>query len=314
MKLIAGNSNRRLVEAISKKLATTPARAEIKTFKDGEVFVEIQENVRGEDVFVIQSTSYPANDNLMELLITMDALSRASASRITAVIPYFGYARQDRKAGPRTPISAKLVANLITSAGADRVLTVDLHAGQIQGFFDIPTDNLYAVKEFERRIRQIQNNNLDDVTVVSPDVGGVVRARALAKKLEDRPLAIVDKRREGPGLSEVMNIIGDVNGRDCVIFDDIVDSGGTLCNAAEALMAEGAKSVTACVTHGVLSDHAERRVMKSDALTRLIISDSIETRKEVADCPKIEEVSIATLLAEAIRRIANEESVSSLFD
>lgn len=314
MKLIAGNSNRRLVEAISKKLATTPARAEIKTFKDGEVFVEIQENVRGEDVFVIQSTSYPANDNLMELLITMDALSRASASRITAVVPYFGYARQDRKAGPRTPISAKLVANLITSAGADRVLTVDLHAGQIQGFFDIPTDNLYAVKEFERRIRQIQNNNLDDVTVVSPDVGGVVRARALAKKLEDRPLAIVDKRREGPGLSEVMNIIGDVNGRDCVIFDDIVDSGGTLCNAAEALMAEGAKSVTACVTHGVLSDHAERRVMKSDALTRLIISDSIETRKEVADCPKIEEVSIATLLAEAIRRIANEESVSSLFD
>ncbi len=314
MKLIAGNSNRRLSDAISRKLATTPAKADIKRFKDGEVFVEIQENVRGEDVFVIQSTSYPANDNLMELLITMDALSRASASRITAVVPYFGYARQDRKAGPRTPISAKLVANLITSAGADRVLTVDLHAGQIQGFFDIPTDNLYAVKEFERRIRTIHNGDLDDITVVSPDVGGVVRARALAKRLKDRPLAIVDKRREGPGLSEVMNIIGEVNGRHCVIFDDIVDSGGTLCNAAEAIMNKGAKSVSACVTHGVLSDHAERRVMKSDALTRLFVSDSIESRPEIAECPKIEEVSIATLLAEAIRRIANEESVSSLFD
>lgn len=314
MKLIAGNSNRRLSESISRKLASSLARAEIKTFKDGEVFVEIQENVRGEDVFVIQSTSYPANDNLMELLITMDALSRASASRITAVVPYFGYARQDRKAGPRTPISAKLVANLITSAGADRVLTVDLHAGQIQGFFDIPTDNLYAVKEFERRIRAIHNGNLDDLIVVSPDVGGVVRARALAKRLEDRPLAIVDKRREGPGQSEVMNIIGEVDGRHCVIFDDIVDSGGTLCNAAEALVEKGAKSVTACVTHGVLSDHAERRVMKSDALSRLIITDSIQTPPEVVDCPKIEEVSIATLLAEAIRRIANEESVSSLFE
>ncbi len=314
MRLIAGNSNRRLSEAIGRKLSTPLSQAEIKTFKDGEVFVEIQENVRGEDVFVIQSTAYPANDNLMELLITMDALSRASASRITAVIPYFGYARQDRKAGPRTPISAKLVANLITTAGADRVLTVDLHAGQIQGFFDIPTDNLYAVKEFERRIRELQNGDLGDVTVVSPDVGGVVRARALAKRLEDRPLAIVDKRREGPGLSEVMNIIGEVKDRHCVIFDDIVDSGGTLCNAAQALMDKGASSVTACITHGVLSDHAENRVMKSDALTRLIITDSIEAREGVADCPKIEQVSIATLLAEAIRRIANEESVSSLFD
>lgn len=314
MKLIAGNSNRQLSEAIARKLHVSLAQADIKTFKDGEVFVEIQENVRGEDVFVIQSTSFPANDNLMELLITMDALSRASASRITAVIPYFGYARQDRKAGPRTPISAKLVANLITSAGADRVLTVDLHAGQIQGFFDIPTDNLYAVKEFERRIRSLHNGDLDEVTVVSPDVGGVVRARALAKKLKDRPLAIVDKRREGPGQSEVMNIIGEVNGRHCVIFDDILDSGGTLCNAAQALMDKGAKSVAACVTHGVLSDHAEERVMKSEALTRLLITDSIQARPEVSECPKIEQVSIATLLAEAIRRIANEESVSSLFD
>jgi ribose-phosphate pyrophosphokinase len=314
MKLIAGNSNRRLSDAIARKLSSSLSRAEIKTFKDGEVFVEIQENVRGEDVFVIQSTSYPANDNLMELLITMDALSRASASRITAVIPYFGYARQDRKAGPRTPISAKLVANLITTAGADRVLTVDLHAGQIQGFFDIPTDNLYAVKEFERRIRALHKDDLDDLTVVSPDVGGVVRARALAKRLDDRPLAIVDKRREGPGLSEVMNIIGEVKGRHCVIFDDIIDSGGTLCNAAKALMDKGAKSVTACVTHGVLSDNAEQRVIKADALTRLIITDSIEARPGVADCPKIEQISIATLLAEAIRRIANEESVSSLFD
>ena len=314
MKLIAGNSNRRLSEAISERLDTALAKADIRTFKDAEVFVEIQENVRGEDVFVIQSTSNPANDNLLELLITIDALTRASASRVTAVIPYFGYARQDRKAGPRTPISAKLVANLITTAGADRVLTVDLHAGQIQGFFDIPTDNLYAVKEFEKRIRAEHNGGLDDVTVVSPDVGGVVRARALSKRLDDRPLAIVDKRREGPGKSEVMNIIGDVKDRHCLIFDDIVDSGGTLCNAAEALMDKDAKSVVACVTHGVLSDHAEKRVMKSDALKRLIITDSIETRAEVAACPKIEEVSIAALLAEAIRRIANEESVSSLFD
>lgn len=314
MKLIAGNSNRRLSEAISERLDTALAKADIRTFKDGEVFVEIQENVRGEDVFVIQSTSNPANDNLLELLITIDALTRASASRVTAVLPYFGYARQDRKAGPRTPISAKLVANLITTAGADRVLTVDLHAGQIQGFFDIPTDNLYAVKDFENRIRAQHNGDLKDLTVVSPDVGGVVRARALSKRLDDRPLAIVDKRREGPGKSEVMNIIGDVKDRHCLIFDDIVDSGGTLCNAAQALMDKGAKSVVACVTHGVLSDHAEERVMKSDALKRLIISDSIEARSEVAACPKIEQVSIASLLAEAIRRIANEESVSSLFE
>ncbi len=314
MKLIAGNSNRRLSEAISGKLSTSLAKAEIKTFKDGEVFVEIQENVRGEDVFVIQSTSNPANNNLMELLITIDALTRASASRVTAVIPYFGYARQDRKAGPRTPISAKLVANLITTAGADRVLTVDLHAGQIQGFFDIPTDNLYAVKEFERRVREIHHNDLDELTIVSPDVGGVVRARALSKRLNHRPLAIVDKRREAPGQSEVMNIIGEVSGRHCVIFDDIVDSGGTLCNAAQALIDKGAKSVSACITHGVLSDHASNRIMKADALSRVIITDSIEAPDDVVACPKIEQVSIATLLAEAIRRIANEESVSSLFD
>ncbi|MBB5520000.1 ribose-phosphate pyrophosphokinase [Amphiplicatus metriothermophilus] len=314
MKLIAGNSNRPLSEEIGKRLATALSAADIRTFKDSEVFVEIRENVRGEDVFVIQSTSTPANDNLMELLIIMDALTRASASRITAVIPYFGYARQDRKAGPRTPISAKLVANLITTAGADRVLTVDLHAGQIQGFFDIPTDNLYAVKVFERRIREIHGGELDDVTIISPDVGGVVRARSLAKRLDDRPLAIVDKRREQAGVSEVMNIIGDVKGRHCLLFDDIVDSGGTLVNAAEALMGKGAKSVSAFVTHGVLSGNAVERIAKADALARLVISDSIKAREEVAACAKIEIVTIADLLAEAIRRIANEESVSSLFD
>jgi len=314
MKLIAANSNRRLSEAISRHLSTSLAKAAIRAFKDGEVSVEIQENVRGEDVFVIQSTSFPANEHLMELLITIDALTRASASRITAVIPYFGYARQDRKAGPRTPISAKLVANLITTAGADRVLTVDLHTGQIQGFFDIPTDNLYAVKEFEERVRDIHNGELSSVTIVSPDVGGVARARALAKRLDDRPLAIVDKRREGPGKSEVMNIIGDVRDRHCLIFDDIVDSGGTLCNAAQALMDKGANSVFACITHGVLSDNAAERIMKSGALKRLIITDSIEAPEDVAACPKIDQVSISTLLAEAIRRIANEESVSSLFD
>lgn len=314
MKLIAGNSNRRLSADIGKRLDTALCAADIRTFKDGEVFVEINENVRGEDVFVIQSTANPANNNLMELLITIDALTRASASRITAVIPYFGYARQDRKAGPRTPISAKLVANLITTAGADRVLTVDLHAGQIQGFFDIPTDNLYAVKDFETHIRNIYNGDFDQITIVSPDVGGVVRARALAKRLDSRPLAIVDKRREGPGQSEVMNIIGDIKDQHCLIFDDIVDSGGTLCNAAEELMKQGARSVSAYVTHGVLSDRAEDRVMASDALKRLVITDSIEATPAIAGCPKIEQVSIATLLAEAIRRIANEESVSSLFD
>ncbi|MEL7489981.1 MAG: ribose-phosphate pyrophosphokinase [Pseudomonadota bacterium] len=314
MKLITGNSNKRLSEAIGQRLSTNLCKADIRTFKDGEVFVEIEENVRGEDVFVIQSTSNPANNNLMELLITIDALTRASASRVTAVLPYFGYARQDRKAGPRTPISAKLVANLITTAGADRVLTVDLHAGQIQGFFDIPTDNLYAVKEFEKKIRSIYNGDLGDVTIVSPDVGGVVRARGLAKRLDDAPLAIVDKRREEAGKSEVMNIIGDVSGRHCLLFDDIVDSGGTLLNAATALMEKGARSVSAYTTHGVLSGNAAERIGASADLTRLVISDSIEATPDVDACDKIEAVSIAGLLAEAIRRIANEESVSSLFD
>jgi ribose-phosphate pyrophosphokinase len=314
MKLIAGNSNKQLSEAIGARLSTALAASDIRTFKDSEVFVEIHENVRGEDVFVIQSTSTPANDNLMELLVIIDALTRASASRITAVIPYFGYARQDRKAGPRTPISAKLVANLITTAGADRVLTVDLHAGQIQGFFDIPTDNLFAVKVFERRIREIHNGDISNLMIVSPDVGGVVRARSLAKRLDDRPLAIVDKRREHAGVSEVMNIIGDVKGHDCLLFDDIVDSGGTLVNAAAALMDKGAKSVSAYVTHGVLSGNAVEKVSKADALTRLVVTDSIQPKAEFASSSKIEVVSVAELLAEAIRRIANEESVSSLFE
>jgi ribose-phosphate pyrophosphokinase len=314
MKLISGNSNRSLSENISKRLSTPLTEADIRTFKDGEVFVEIRENVRGEDVFVIQSTSNPANDNLMELLITIDALTRASASRITAVIPYFGYARQDRKAGPRTPISAKLVANLITTAGADRVLTVDLHAGQIQGFFDIPTDNLFAVNVFADRIKATHNNNIEDVTIVSPDVGGVVRARSLSKRLDNRPLAIVDKRREQAGVSEVMNIIGDVKDRHCIMFDDIVDSGGTLCNAAQAIMDKGAKSVSAYVTHGVLSDGAPERISKAAGMKRLVTSDSIRTTPEIDACKKIERVEIGGLLAEAIRRIANEESVSSLFD
>jgi ribose-phosphate pyrophosphokinase len=312
MKLIAGNSNRSLSEAIGRRLSTPLCAGDIRAFKDGEVFVEIQENVRGEDVFVIQSTSTPANDNLMELLIIIDALARASASRITAVLPYFGYARQDRKAGPRTPISAKLVANLITTAGADRVLTIDLHAGQIQGFFDIPTDNLFAAKVFEKRIRELYRD-LDDITVVSPDVGGVVRARALSKRLDDRPLAIVDKRREHAGVSEVMNIIGDVKGRHCLMFDDIVDSGGTLCNAADALMNKGAKSVSAFVTHGVLAGNAVERVNATASLTRLVVTDSIRLPAPAANS-KIESVSVAELLAEAIRRINNEESVSTLFD
>ncbi|MEO1151968.1 MAG: ribose-phosphate pyrophosphokinase [Pseudomonadota bacterium] len=314
MKLIAGNSNRTLSEDIGARLDTNLCKADIRTFKDGEVFVEIEENVRGEDVFVIQSTSNPANDNLMELLITIDALTRASASRVTAVIPYFGYARQDRKAGPRTPISAKLVANLITTAGADRVLTVDLHAGQIQGFFDIPTDNLFAVKVFEERIRELYNGELGNLMIVSPDVGGVVRARALAKRLDESPLAIVDKRREKAGVSEVMNIIGQVRGKHCIMFDDIVDSGGTLCNAAAELMEQGARSVSAFVTHGVLSGRAVELITSADQLTRLVTTDSIGMTPDVAACEKIERASIDQLLAEAIRRIANEESVSSLFD
>ena len=311
MKLLAGNSNRTLAEAIADYLDSPLTIAQVKRFADNEVFVAIEENVRGEDVFVIQSTSFPANDNLMELLICIDALTRASAKRITAVMPYFGYARQDRKTGGRTPISAKLVANLITRAGADRVLTMDLHAGQIQGFFDIPTDNLLASPVLAEDIR-LHYPDPDKLMIVSPDVGGVVRARALAKRL-NADLAIVDKRRSGPGESEVMNIIGDIRGRNCVLFDDIVDSAGTLCNAAQALADQGALSVSAYVTHGVLSGAACERVSKS-VLKELVITDSIEAPEPVAGCSKVREVSIAPLMGEAIRRIANEESVSKLFD
>jgi ribose-phosphate pyrophosphokinase len=311
MKLMAGNSNGPLAEAISAYLNMPLTRASVRRFSDDEIFVEIQENVRGEDMFIIQSTSYPANDHLMELLICMDALRRASAKRITAVIPYFGYARQDRKAGPRTPISAKLVANLITTAGANRVLTTDLHAGQIQGFFDIPTDNLYAEPVMSADI--IQRMNGQPITVVSPDVGGVVRARALAKRLSNAPLAIIDKRRERAGESEVMNIIGDVDGRVCLLCDDIVDSAGTLCNAANALKAAGARTVFAYVSHGVLSGKAVERVTHS-VMEELVITDSISAPEPVRGCSKIRRLSIAPLIAEAMRRISEEASVSSLFD
>ncbi len=310
MKLIAGNSNRELAEKVGQYLKLPFTKAVVRRFADMEVFVEIQENVRGEDIFVIQSTSYPANDNLMELLIVIDALKRASARRITAVVPYFGYARQDRKVGPRTPISAKLVANLITQAGASRVLTVDLHAGQIQGFFDIPTDNLYSAPVMVKDIQDYLGE--DNLMVVSPDVGGVVRARALAKRL-GADLAIVDKRRERAGESEVMNIIGDVSGRSCILVDDIVDSGGTICNAAEALIAKGAKDVCAYATHGVLSGGAVARIAASK-LKSMVITDSIAATEEVRKCSNIRRISIAPLIGEAMRRINNEESVSSLFD
>lgn len=310
MKILAGNSNLPLAKAISKNLKVPLMDADVRRFADNEIFVEINENVRGEDVFVIQSTSYPSNDHIMELLICLDALKRASARRITAVIPYYGYARQDRKPGPRTPISAKLVANIITSAGADRVLTIDLHAGQIQGFFDIPLDNLFASPVLIKDIKK--NYDTKNVTMISPDVGGVVRARAVAKKI-NAELAIVDKRREKPGSSEVMNIIGDVKGRDCIIYDDIVDSAGTLCNAAVALKEKGAKSVAAYITHGVLSGSAVERVRKSD-LKSLAITDSIQLSKEAEAEKKIRIVTIAPLMAEAMKRISEESSVSSLFD
>ena len=311
MKLLAGNSNLPLGDAIAKYLEIPLTSANVRRFADEEIFVEILENVRGEDVFVLQSTAYPANDNLMELLICIDALRRASARRITAVLPYFGYARQDRKPGPRTPISAKLVANLITTAGADRVLSVDLHAGQIQGFFDIPTDNLYAAPVMSEDIKaRFSDKNL---MVVSPDVGGVVRARSLAKRLDNAPLAIVDKRRERPGESEVMNIIGDVSGRFCILIDDIVDSAGTLCNAAAALKEAGAEGVVDYCTHGVLSGGAVARVEKS-ALEELVITDSIGNHEVISKAQKIRHLTIAPLLAEAMRRIAEEASVSSLFD
>lgn len=310
MKIFAGNSNQQLAEDICSYLNLHLGKSSVRRFADGEIFVEIQENVRGEDVFVVQSTSFPANDNLMELLIMIDAFRRSSARRITAVLPYFGYARQDRKVGSRSPISAKLVANLITEAGADRVLTMDLHAGQIQGFFDIPTDNLFSIPVFARDIKERYEQG--SLTIVSPDVGGVVRARALAKR-HDALLAIVDKRRERPGESEVMNIIGDVTGKDCLLIDDIVDSGGTLCNAAEALLNNGAKSVTAYITHGVLSGGAAARI-KASKLKELVITDSIQATPEVLSVDNIRVIETASLIGEAINRTAAEKSVSSLFD
>ena len=310
MKLIACNSNPPLSQHIAEYLDSKLTDVEVKRFADMEVFVEIKENVRGEDIFVIQSTSFPANDNIMELLVAIDAVRRASAKRITAVIPYFGYARQDRKVAPRTPISAKLVANLITSAGADRVLTIDLHAGQIQGFFDIPVDNLYAAPVFVRDIKK--NFPLENLVVVSPDVGGLVRARGIAEKI-GADLAIVDKRRPRAGISEVMNIIGEVEGKNCIIVDDMIDSGGTLCNAADALIEKGAKSVSAYITHGVLSGKAPERIANSQLKT-LVITDSIQPSKDTLSAKNIRIINISDLLGEAIRNISQEKSVSTLFD
>lgn len=309
MKLVSGNSNSPLADAIAAYLNVPLTKCTVRRFADMEIFVEVQENVRGEDTFIIQSTSYPANDHMMELLIIIDALRRASARRITAVIPYYGYARQDRKVGPRTPISAKLVANLITHAGADRVLTLDLHSGQIQGFFDIPTDNLYAAPVMVEDIKKNYDNG--NLMVVSPDVGGVVRARGLAKRI-GAPLAIIDKRRERAGESEVMNVIGDVKGRACLMIDDIVDSGGTLCNAATALMEQGATEVSAYITHGVLSGGAVARVSASQ-LKHLVITDSIMPTEAVRVAHNIRVLSIAPLIGEAIARTSEEKSVSSLF-
>jgi ribose-phosphate pyrophosphokinase len=310
MKILACNSNRPLAEAIGAYLELPLTKASVRRFSDMEVFVEILENVRGEDVFVIQSTSYPANDHLMELLVSLDALRRGSARRVTAVVPYFGYARQDRKSGPRTPISAKLVANMITAAGADRVLTLDLHSGQIQGFFDIPTDNLTAAPVLVKDIQE--RHARQDLVVVSPDAGGVFRARDIARRL-DVDLAIIDKRRERAGVSEVMNIIGDVAGRRCILVDDIVDSSGTLCNAAAALMNRGSTAVYAYVTHGVLSGGAVKRVAASP-IEMLVVTDSILATEPVRAAPNIRQVTIAPLMAEAIRRISEERSVSTLFD
>ena len=310
MKIIACNSNRPLAEAVAAALHLPLAQASVRRFADMEIFVEIQENVRGEDVFVVQSTSYPANDHLMELLITLDALRRASARRVTAVVPYFGYARQDRKAGPRTPISAKLVANLITEAGANRVLTLDLHAGQIQGFFDIPVDNLYAAPLFSRDIKARFAGR--DLMIVSPDVGGVVRARAIATRL-NCDLAIIDKRRDRAGMSEVMNVIGDVRGKDCILVDDICDSGGTLCNAAVALANNGARSTSVYVTHGVLSGGAVAKIASS-SIESMTITDSILATEAVRVANNIRQFTIAPILAEAMQRISDESSVSSLFD
>ncbi|HIL29480.1 MAG TPA: ribose-phosphate pyrophosphokinase [Micavibrio sp.] len=310
MKLISGNSNRPLAEAISAYLQVPLTKASIRRFSDMEVFAEIMENVRGEDTFVIQSTSYPANDNLMELLITIDALRRGSARRITAVIPYFGYARQDRKTGGRTPISAKLVANLITAAGVDRVLTMELHAGQIQGFFDIPVDNLHISPIFAPDVEKRFKG--EKLVMVSPDVGGVVRARAFAKKV-DADLAIIDKRREKAGVSEVMNVIGDVKDKVCIMVDDIVDSGGTLCNAAAALKANGAKEVYSYVVHGVLSGGAVARISSSE-IEKLVIGDTIAATEAVRVSESIEQLSVAELMGEAIKRISEEKSISELFN
>jgi ribose-phosphate pyrophosphokinase len=310
IKLVAGNSNPRLADAIAAYLRVPLAKAVVRRFADMEIFVEILENVRGTDVFAVQSTSYPANDHLMELLIIIDALRRASARRITAVLPYFGYARQDRKSGSRTPISAKLVANLITNAGADRVLTLDLHAGQIQGFFDIPTDNLFASPVMVRDVRE--RFDLGKVMVVSPDVGGVVRARQLAARI-NAPLAIIDKRRERAGESEVVNVIGDPAGKTCILVDDIVDSGGTLVNAADALLEKGATDVSAYISHGVLSGGAVARITASH-LKELVITDSIQPTEAVRVASNIRVLSIASLIGEAIARTAEEKSVSSLFD
>ena len=310
MKILSCNSNINLAESISKTLNTQLVKVDVKRFSDMEVFVEVQENVRGEDMFIIQSTSYPANDNLMELLVSLDALRRASARRITAVIPYYGYARQDRKSGPRTPISAKLVANLITKAGADRILTMDLHAGQIQGFFDIPTDNLFAAPVFVKDIEDRYKNK--PVVIVSPDVGGVVRARAIARRINAN-LAIIDKRREKAGSSEVMNIIGDVSHHHCIIVDDIIDSGGTICNAAQALIDVGAISVDAYVTHGVLSGSAVSNISNSP-LASLVTTNSIKATEAVRISSNIRQISIAPIIGEAIRRVHTEQSVSSLFE
>ena len=310
MKILSCNSNVDLAKSISQNLNSKLVKAEVKRFSDMEVFVEVQENVRGEDMFVIQSTSYPANDNLMELLVSLDALRRASARRITAVIPYYGYARQDRKSGPRTPISAKLVANLITKAGADRILTMDLHAGQIQGFFDIPTDNLFAAPVFVKDIEEKYKGK--PLVIVSPDVGGVVRARAIARRINAN-LAIIDKRREKAGLSEVMNIIGDVKNHHCVIVDDIIDSGGTICNAAQALIDVGAISVDSYVTHGVLSGSAVTNISNSP-LSSLVTTDSIKATEAVKMTSNIRQISIAPIIGEAIRRVHMEQSVSSLFE
>ena len=310
MHIISGNSNPILAKEISSELNEKIIDVTVTKFADQEVFVEINENIRGKNIFIIQSTSMPANDHLMELLITIDALKRASAQTVTAVIPYFGYARQDRKVGPRTPISAKLVADILTTAGIDRLLTIDLHAGQIQGFFDIPVDNLFAAPVITKDIKKNYNNK--DIVVISPDVGGVVRARGIAKRI-DGDLAIVDKRRDKANVSEVMNIIGDITGRDCIIVDDIVDTAGTLCNAADALIEAGAKSVSAYITHGVLSGPAVERI-KNSKLNELVITDSIAPTKLILDASNIRILNLAPLIAEAIRRISSDSSVSSLFD